>query len=232
MYASLPRGRRPRSAACGIPAVSKVQLWYNISGGGEDTHHKKHGPPASRKGMTPIEKNIRVVDENGNEYEATYPKRAKGLVKNGRARFLSSDTICLICPPDSENDDLEDINMSENTEMQTPVLTIEYLLAKIDEIAKQTEYLNTAIERLGQIKTGCGPGDVAGEAQAHAIGDVVRCRETTNQQLLKLYEKMYDDLKPKESERLAALNRLSNLIAGSGNFSGDTDDLRHILNMF
>ena len=51
-------------------------------------------------------------------------------------------------------------------------------------------------------------------------------------QLLKLYEKMYDDLKPKENERLAALNRLSDLIAGSGNFSGDTDDLRHILNMF
>ncbi len=182
--------------------------------------------------MTPIEKNVRVVDENGNEYEATYPKRAKGLVKNGRARFLSPDTICLMCPPDPENDNLEDMNMSENTEMQTPVLTMEYLLGKIDEIAQQTEYLNTAIDRLGQMKTGNGPGDVAGEAQAQAIGDVVRCRETTNQQLLKLYEKMYDDLKPKESERLAALNRLSELIAGNENFAGDTDDLRHILNMF
>ena len=30
--------------------------------------------------MIPIEKNIVVVDEQGNEYEATYPKRAKGLV--------------------------------------------------------------------------------------------------------------------------------------------------------
>lgn len=28
-----------------------------------------------------MEKNIIVVDEEGNEYEATYPKKAKGLVK-------------------------------------------------------------------------------------------------------------------------------------------------------
>ena len=49
--------------------------------------------------MIPIEKNILVVDEHGNEYEATYPKRAKGLVKNGRARFVSENKICLACPP-------------------------------------------------------------------------------------------------------------------------------------
>jgi hypothetical protein len=42
-----------------------------------------------------------VVDERGNEYEATYPKRAKGLVKKGRARFISEDKICLLArPPD------------------------------------------------------------------------------------------------------------------------------------
>ena len=187
--------------------------------------------------MTPITKNIRVVDENGNEYEATYPKRAKGLVKNGRARFLSPDTICLLCPPENEHQ-TEDRIMSENTsapqetEAQIPVLTMEYLLAKIDEIAAQTAYLHDAIEKLGQMKTGNGPGDVAGEAQAHAIGDVIRCRETTNQQLLKLYEKMYDDLKPKPSERLEALHQLSALITANENFAGDTNELRHILNMF
>ena len=60
--------------------------------------------------MTPIEKNIIVVDELGNEYEATYPKRAKGLVKNGRARFIDDNKICLACPPHTE---LEDNNMSE-----------------------------------------------------------------------------------------------------------------------
>ena len=57
-------------------------------------------------------KNIVVVDEQGNQYEATYPKRAKGLVKNGRARFVDENTICLACPPNME---LEDKEMSEYT---------------------------------------------------------------------------------------------------------------------
>ena len=63
------------------------------------------------KGATPIEKNVIVVDEQGNEYEATYPKRAKGLVKNGRARFVDENKICLACPPDKI---LEGNNMSNN----------------------------------------------------------------------------------------------------------------------
>ena len=45
--------------------------------------------------------NIEVVDEQGNVYGATYPKRAKGLVKNGRARFVGENRICLACPPET-----------------------------------------------------------------------------------------------------------------------------------
>ena len=60
--------------------------------------------------MTPIEKNIIVVDEQGNTLEATYPKRAKGLVKKGRARFISENVICLACPPEN----LEENAMSNN----------------------------------------------------------------------------------------------------------------------
>ena len=54
-----------------------------------------------------------MVDENGKEYEKTYIKRAKGLVKNGRARFIDSNTICLACP--AQNQDTEDIKMTETT---------------------------------------------------------------------------------------------------------------------
>lgn len=61
--------------------------------------------------MTPIIKNIRVVDECGTECEATYPKRAKGLVKNGRARFVDENCICLVRLP---NNDLEDKNLNNN----------------------------------------------------------------------------------------------------------------------
>lgn len=51
------------------------------------------------KGMTPIAKNINVIDEYNRKYESTYPKRARGLVKKGRARFIDETTICLVTSP-------------------------------------------------------------------------------------------------------------------------------------
>ena len=157
--------------------------------------------------MIPIEKNIVVVDANGNQYEATYPKRAKGLVKSGRARFIDEKTIMLRCPPNSKNE-LEDKNMSENmkdisspTEVQsTPKtqpekFTLAYCLEQIEQIRLQTKYLHNVIAELSKITT-AGPGDICGSERAQALGDVVKCRETTNQKLIAFYEKMYDDLKP------------------------------------
>ena len=40
------------------------------------------------KGAAPIAKNVIVVDENGNQYEATYPKRARNLVKTAGHAIL------------------------------------------------------------------------------------------------------------------------------------------------
>ena len=147
--------------------------------------------------MTPIEKNIAVVDELGNEYEPTYPKRAKGLVKHGRARFLSEDRICLACPPDIN---LEEHNMSDTPKTTTKSqekFTINYVLNQIEQIVKDTDFLHNALEQLALMPSSA-PGDIAGQEKAKAIGTIVKCRETTNQQALKLYEKMYDDLNPKE----------------------------------
>ena len=160
--------------------------------------------------MIPIEKNIIVIDEQGNYYEATYPKRAKGLVKNGRARFIDENTICLACPPY----DMEDNNMSNNTENMametkpTEKLTMDYVLEQIEKIATETEYLHNAISELSNTNS-VGPGDVGTQEKAHALGEIVTSREQTNQRLLSLYEKMYDDLKsqsvPSERERLIGM---------------------------
>ena len=51
------------------------------------------------EGSVPIAKNITVVDESGKVHEPTYYKRARGLVKTGRARYVDSGTICLTNPP-------------------------------------------------------------------------------------------------------------------------------------
>ena len=157
--------------------------------------------------MTPIEKNIIVVDENGKEYEATYPKRAKGLVKNGRARFINENTICLACPPKNE---LEDNNMSDNkaqnnqTKPQTPAIpekptkfTIDYILTMLENITKDQAHLNAALEKLSKLESK-GPGDVGTADLADAIAHVVDSREETNRKLIAFYEKMYDDLKAKQ----------------------------------
>lgn len=168
--------------------------------------------------MIPIEKNISVIDEFGNEYEATYPKRARGLVKKGRARFVDENTICLACPPDI----MEDTNMSDNKNVnavkeqevkeitvtetakvteeksEEAVPTMAYVLKQIELIRQDNEHIDRALNALMSIKTGVGPGDVAGQEQAKGIADTVRCRETTNQKLIEFYARMYDDLKPKD----------------------------------
>lgn len=173
-------------------------------------------PQFDAKGMIPIEKNIIVTDEQGNILEATYPKRAKGLVKNGRARYIDENTICLACPPVN----MEDKNMSENTEnksvnqpeeiIETEKLatdgnkfTLNYVFEQIEKIAAETQYLNNVVENLGKMTLDCAEeyNYEAYKSQAEALGDVVRCRETTNQQLLRFYEKMYDDLKVTELQQ-------------------------------
>ena len=95
--------------------------------------------------MIPIEKNIIVVDEKGNEYEATYPKRAKGLVKNGRAHFIEENKICLLHPPNLKS---EDNNMSNTQAAKTKTkdkLTIKYVLDKTEQIINDTEYIHSAL---------------------------------------------------------------------------------------
>ena len=198
--------------------------------------------------MIPIEKNIIVVDEQGNTYEATYPKRAKGLVKNGRARFIDENTICLACPPNTK---MEDNNMSENikinptnnntsnskttkevtettavsptptTNQSSEKLTMDYLLGKLEEISLGQAFLTDAISELGKMKSG-GPGDVGTQEQAKAIGEIIKAREATNQKLIALYEKMYDDLKPREeSVKMKALDMLSVVVREAGFYESE-----------
>ena len=117
------------------------------------------------RGMTPMTKNIIVVDSQGKKYGTTYLKRAKGLVKQGRARFLTQNMLCLACPP---NQNLEDYIMSEQTinnitaETESNIIedsvaenkySIEYCLTQIEYIAHQTEHFNQVISELRQLNS-------------------------------------------------------------------------------
>ena len=146
--------------------------------------------------MIPIEKNITVVDEKGNEYEATYPKRAKGLVKNGRAHFIGENRICLMRPPNSKS---EDNNMSDN--IGTEKFTIDYILEQISKLQEQLLNLNNTINNIGCVEDSnrSGDEDISVNAEVavkkvEAMSDVFYRREDSLQKLLGIYDKMYDDL--------------------------------------
>ena len=185
-------------------------------------------------------KRIAVVDENGKEYEATYVKRAKGLVKSGRARFIDENTICLACPPD--NIKLTEDNSMTNTEnfnvdLETGEVTVqeteekatestskynlEYFLEQIEKLtagyAGGTEYIVSAIGRIPNEGTPCGG---SGEEVAKAAAEAVRCRETTVQKTLDFYFRMVDELKPRTAtpldEKTQFLNWVRDCTAAAG----------------
>lgn len=78
--------------------------------------------------------------------------------------------------------------MSENTNDK---LTVNYLLEQIEKISNETGYLHEVIKALDNMDNAGVPGDMTGSSKAEALASVVKCRETTNQQLLSVYTQMY-----------------------------------------
>ena len=150
-------------------------------------------------------KNIVVIYEQGNEYGATYSKRAKGLVKNGRARFIDENTICLACPP---KEFLEDNKMTDNMNIEATEnkneLTLREIFEQIVLLQKQlTENSNFSLHRMGDSlesvfsNTEIIESSVVSEC-VNSVTTVFSEREETLYKMLSLYEKMYDDLKNKQ----------------------------------
>ena len=210
--------------------------------------------------MTPIEKNIHVRNENGNELEPTWPKRARGLVKSGRARFVSEDTIILTpsedakrtLPPNMEDnkmpetayndkateiavvDDTPRGDSQENKSDSRSSISVEEILDRIGAIIRDQEALRNAVDNIQAITSGGGnepgsPGDIAGQAKAQAIADMIRCRETTVQKTLDFYMKIYEDLKPtmELNHKTAMLGMINDTVL---QLNGDPDVISCYLN--
>ena len=91
---------------------------------------------------------IAVTDKFGNTYTPTYPKRAAGLVKHGRAHYVSDDTICPVCPPLSS--ETEELNMTEPM-MNQHTNAVE-TAAATDAVAAPTISIRTAVRILRTIE--------------------------------------------------------------------------------
>lgn len=134
---------------------------------------------------------IYVTDAQGRTYKPTYPKRAKGLVKKGRARFVAANTICLSCPPESWEGETMQPMESSKTAMN---LTAAEIFTELQQMRQDTEHLRLALEKLEKVPTDDRAEAAVCQEKISAVRAVVTAREETNQALIHLYEKMYDDI--------------------------------------
>ena len=153
------------------------------------------------KGASPIAKNVIVVDENGNQYEATYPKRARNLVKNGRARYIDDNKICLACPPSIE---LEEDEMSKKKKKKKQV--IEMITSLKDILNSYSANVISAINYVDESQQCMEDGttleynaEVALE-KVKAIKEIQATRENTYNKLLDFYLRLYDELDKEETD--------------------------------
>ena len=190
---------------------------------------------------SPASLKIEVVDSSGNIIGRTYEKRAKGLVKKGRARFTDENRITLLPSEDAHeyietegNKMDERINTEniENISEENGQYTIESVMQCMKKILDDTQYIKDAIFNVTEIPSGdagdCGsPGDIAGKAKAEAISTIVRERENTNQKLIDFYNKVYNDLKAQQfsaSDVEKKIQLLNTLSAMPGIHSDDFED--------
>lgn len=187
-----------------------------------------------------MKKNVTILDLLGNIIGTTYPKRAKGLIKSGRACFVDRETVRLTCPPEHfMQKRQEDIAMSienskiitlteetktfdtqqaekketcktqpQETEKEKPIsenakklldagISLQELLANLDAIRSDNGYINQALANLEKLPymapIAGAPIDTSVAARAEAAADIVKCKETTNQMMIKLYTQIYTD---------------------------------------
>lgn len=174
------------------------------------------------RGKKPMEKNVSVIDETGKLIGTTYPKRAKGLVNSGRARYVScdsKDTICLTCPPDKLEDNIMTDNSLENATINTLVKadnsvkasqnpytpSAEYALRMLEAITLDTDAIKQAAAKVS---------DVTDNGVAH----IIDAREATNRELIKFYTQMYNEYKPSgavtKSDAVARFEEIAEMLKG------------------
>ena len=162
-----------------------------------------------------MEKNIAVIDAEGNVYEATWPKRARGLVKSGRARFINQNTICLARPPVYAEGKCMNASseMLKSPDTSTPeqgqnggqeILDTAYVVRKIDEILAGSAELRAAIAQMENLE----------DTPAEALSHMMEARETTNQQLIALLQSILESLKPDPA--LVRMEAVTKLLSDAG----------------
>lgn len=164
-------------------------------------------------------KTVIVIDEQGNKLESTYPKRAKGLIKNGRARVVDENTICLVDLP--KNIILEDNKMNNNNinleEKKEVKIDLVYIINKIDEITKMNLEL-------------VSNKDLADMSVVPGAKNPVQCICETNNKMIDFLQNIYKELLPKKESPLNTriINNLTNALNNAIENEADASVIAHI----
>ncbi len=150
--------------------------------------------------MIPMTKNIYVADETEKIIGSTYLKRALGLVKKGRARWVNADTICL-CARDETEDNKMANNIYEVLDNQISKMQEQLRGAEAESAAKvQVEILRTMekvqaqqreLKLIDMIEKQLNSMSEA-LASEPATTEYAAARESTRQEMLKLMSKLMD----------------------------------------
>ena len=115
-------------------------------------------------------------------------------MKNGRARFIDENTICLACPP---NEYLEDNEMENITNKLTERDIFEQVVALQKQLAENNNFsLHRLDETISSLCFGEGENKVE---QISEICNVFSQREHNIRLLIDFYNKMYDDVKKNQN---------------------------------
>jgi len=126
--------------------------------------------------VTPIAKNIRVVRGTGLPDGATYPRRARQLVRHGRAEWLDATTVRLhLGSPGKRAENTETAYGSDEA--------IAHFKQLVDKVVSDDDLTNQAI---AGIVEACKQGVSQADAPAHAIGRIMEANRQLKIEALKI----------------------------------------------
>ena len=151
-----------------------------------------------------MEKNVTVIGENGDILYSTYPKRAKGLVKKGRAQWISGSAIRLCALQEKCCENKEDGTMANNiyevfdnqlSKMQEQLRETDELSAVPvrQQILKTMEFFRAAEQKdrlITLVEKQLSSMQAAMDAETSSAD--TSAREITRQKMLELMEKLID----------------------------------------
>lgn len=130
----------------------------------------------------------------------------------------------------NNNETMIDMTTGEviETTNREPKLSVEYILTQLEKISSQSAYINDAVTKISEMQVS-GAGDIGTQEKANAIANIVKSRETTNQRMISLYEKMYDSLTRDSANQDNKIKYASELIRAIDSDVLDGDDIIGII---